>query len=289
MSDLFPPYEPGDEPRRRRFKPVPIRVLLPNLVTLLSLCAGLTAMRLAAEGPEKLDRAVIAILIAAVLDGLDGRLARLLKGTSRFGAELDSLADFVSFGVAPAFLLYIYGLHDIGSFGWIVALLFAMAAALRLARFNVSIDDPNRPEWQKNFFVGMPAPAGALTALLPVYLHLVGLPRAPGFAVIEAAYVLFIALMMVSRVPTYAGKTLGSRVPREWAIPLLLAGSLLVALIAIHTFEMLVLVTAVYLALIPLGVSRYRGMERADRRAAHAVRAATAAVDEPLSGPRAGP
>ena len=114
MTDLFPPFDPGDEPRRRRFKGVPLRVLLPNLVTLLSLCAGLTAMRLAIEGGnEKLDRAVLFILAAAVLDGLDGRLARLLKGTSRFGAELDSLADFVSFGVAPAMVLYIFGLHEI--------------------------------------------------------------------------------------------------------------------------------------------------------------------------------
>ena len=168
MTDLFPPFEPGDEPRRRRFKPVPMRMLLPNIVTLLSLCAGLTAMRFAIEGDGKLDKAVYAILIAAVLDGLDGRLARLLKGTSRFGAELDSLADFVSFGVAPAFVLYTFGLHEIGSIGWIVALVYAMACALRLARFNVMIDDPGRPEWQKNFFVGIPAPAGALTGLLPV-------------------------------------------------------------------------------------------------------------------------
>ena len=223
MSDLFPPYEPGDEPRRRRrFNAVPFRVILPNFVTLMSLCAGLTAMRLAVEGDDKLDRAVIAILIAAVLDGLDGRIARLLKATSRFGAELDSLADFVSFGVAPGFVLYMYGLHDLSSFGWIVMLVYAMACALRLARFNVMIDDPNRPDWQKNFFVGIPAPAGALAVLLPVYLHLLGLVRAPGFAVVEAAYVVFIALMMVSRIPTYAGKTLGTRVPREWVVPLLL-------------------------------------------------------------------
>ncbi|MHB2167953.1 CDP-diacylglycerol--serine O-phosphatidyltransferase [Alsobacter sp. R-9] len=279
MTDLFPPFQPGDEPRRRRFKPVPMRVLLPNLVTLLSLCAGLTAMRLAIEGPDKLDRAVYAILIAAVLDGLDGRLARLLKGTSRFGAELDSLADFVSFGVAPAFILYTFGLHDIASLGWIVALLFAMACALRLARFNVMIDDPNRPEWQKNFFVGIPAPAGALAALLPVYLHLVGFERPTGFAVIEAGYVLFIALMMVSRIPTYAGKTLGTRVPREWVIPLLLAVALAIAVLVLHTFVMLAAITAIYLALIPVGVSKFRAMERADRRRRAELHAAGAAPD----------
>jgi CDP-diacylglycerol--serine O-phosphatidyltransferase len=265
MTDLFPPYAPEDEPRRRRrFNAVPVRVLLPNLVTLMSLCSGLTAMRLAVEGDDKLDRAVIAILIAAVLDGLDGRIARLLKATSRFGAELDSLADFVSFGVAPGFVLYMYGLHDLSSFGWIVTLVFAMACSLRLARFNVMIDDPNRPDWQKNFFVGIPAPAGALAALLPVYLHLLGVNRAPGFAVVEACYVLFIALMMVSRIPTYAGKTLGSRVRRELVIPLLLGFALFVMLLAIQTFAVLTLLTVVYLGLIPLGVSRYRARQRLD-------------------------
>jgi CDP-diacylglycerol--serine O-phosphatidyltransferase len=265
MTDLFPPYAPEDEPRRRRrFNAVPVRVLLPNLVTLMSLCSGLTAMRLAVEGDDKLDRAVIAILVAAVLDGLDGRIARLLKATSRFGAELDSLADFVSFGVAPGFVLYMYGLHDLSSFGWIVTLVFAMACSLRLARFNVMIDDPNRPDWQKNFFVGIPAPAGALAALLPVYLHLLGVNRAPGFAVVEACYVLFIALMMVSRIPTYAGKTLGSRVRRELVIPLLLGFALFVMLLAIQTFAVLTLLTVVYLGLIPLGVSRYRARQRLD-------------------------
>lgn len=280
MTDLFPPFEPGDEPRRRRFKPVPMRMLLPNIVTLLSLCAGLTAMRFAIEGDGKLDKAVYAILIAAVLDGLDGRLARLLKGTSRFGAELDSLADFVSFGVAPAFVLYTFGLHEIGSIGWIVALVYAMACALRLARFNVMIDDPGRPEWQKNFFVGIPAPAGALTVLLPVYLFLDGVARPPGFAAIEAVYLLFIALMMVSRIPTYAGKTLGTRVPREWVVPMLIAASLAVALLVIHTFEVLTVVTVVYLALIPIGVRAYRRREREQAASAKAQAVANTAVED---------
>jgi CDP-diacylglycerol--serine O-phosphatidyltransferase len=265
MTDLFPPFEPGDEPNRRRFKPVPMRVLLPNLVTLLSLCAGLTAMRLAVEG--RLENAAVAILIAAILDGLDGRIARLLKGTSRFGAELDSLADFVSFGVAPAFIIYTYGLKDLRSLGWIVALIFAIAAALRLARFNVSLDAPDRPEWQKNFFVGIPAPAGALTGLLPIYLALLGMPRPPGFALVEALYVLFIAFMMVSRIPTYAGKTLGSRVPREWVVPLFVAVVFVVAILITYTFEALTLLTIAYLALIPLGVTRYRALDQTHRAA----------------------
>src|SRR6266487_1460298 len=167
---LFPPFEPDrDEPRRRRFRPIPVRTLVPNLITLLALCAGLTAVRLAIEG--KLEFALAAIVFAAVLDGVDGRIARMIKGTSRFGAELDSLADFVNFGVAPALILYFWSLHELKSVGWIAAMVFAICAALRLARFNVMIDDPNRPAWAGNFFTGIPAPAGALTVLLPIYLY----------------------------------------------------------------------------------------------------------------------
>src|SRR3974390_3731531 len=158
------PYFPFDSNaavgRRRRFRLIPVRMLLPNLVTLLALCAGLTAIRLAIE--EKLEWAVAAIVFAALLDGIDGRIARLLKGTSRFGAELDSLADFVNFGVAPALILYFWGLHDLHSLGWIAALAYAICAGLRLARFNVMLDDPSRPAWAANYFVGVPAPPRAL-------------------------------------------------------------------------------------------------------------------------------
>src|SRR6195952_6158730 len=161
MDDLFPPFAPdANERRPRRLKPVPFRMIAPNMITLMALCLGLTAIRLAFEG--KFEPAVIAIVAAAFLDGIDGRVARMLKGTSRFGAELDSLADFVNFGVAPALILYFWGLHDLKSAGWIAALTFAICAALRLARFNVMIEDPNRPAWAGNYFVGVPAPAGAL-------------------------------------------------------------------------------------------------------------------------------
>ncbi|HEX4405637.1 MAG TPA: phosphatidylcholine/phosphatidylserine synthase, partial [Polyangia bacterium] len=163
-SNFFPPFDPDRPDRgerlrlRRRFRPIPVRTLVPNLITLLALCAGLTSIRFAIEG--KLDIALAAIVLAAVLDGIDGRVARLLRGTSRFGAELDSLADFVNFGVAPGLILYFWGLHQLGSAGWIAAMVYAICAGLRLARFNVMIDDPNRPAWAGNFFVGMPAPAG---------------------------------------------------------------------------------------------------------------------------------
>lgn len=262
MTELFPPFEPGDEPKTRRFKPVPMRLLLPNFITLLSLCSGLTGMRLAIE--NKLELAVVAIFVAAILDGLDGRIARMMKGTSRFGAELDSLADFVSFGVTPAVILYFFSLHTLHAPGWIIVLLFACASALRLARFNVMIDDPNRPAWQKDFFVGMPAPAGALTVLLPVYLHLVGIAHPQGSAVLEAVYILFIAFMMISRIPTYAGKTLGSRVPRSAVVPLFILVVAFVALLATMTFEMLALMTLIYLACIPLMVRRYHQLAAMD-------------------------
>jgi len=264
MSDLFPPFAPDPlEPRRRRFKPVPFRVIAPNLITLLALCLGLTAIRLAYEG--RMEPAVYAIVVAALLDGVDGRIARLLKGTSRFGAELDSLADFVNFGVAPALILYSFVLHQLKAAGWIAALVFAIAAGLRLARFNAMLDDPNRPEWKKNFFVGMAAPAGAIAALLPIYLHFIGLPvqTTPGPA-LAFLYLLLIGFLMVSTIPTFSGKTLGKRVPREWVLPLFVVTVAFFGLLISFPFEVLALGTFLYLAAIPFGIARYRQIERTD-------------------------
>lgn len=262
MSDLFPPFEPERvESKRARFKPIPFRLLAPNVITLLALCLGLTAMRLIVEG--KLETATICILIAAALDGIDGRLARLLKGTSRFGAELDSLSDFVNFGVATGYVLWIFVLHDLKSFGWIIVLTLACAMALRLARFNVMIDDPDRPDWQKDFFVGMPAPAGAITAMLPVYLHLIGMPVQEYGALPVGIYILFIAFLTISRIPCYAGKTLGTRVPRTQVLPIFVAVVIVAGLLFAYTFEVLTVVVIAYLALIPVSVVRYRKLERA--------------------------
>src|SRR3954463_14351938 len=153
------------EMRRPRFRPIPVRMLVPNVITLLAICAGLTAIRLSTEG--RMELAVAAIVFAAVLDGLDGRVARMIKGQSRFGAELDSLADFVNFGVTPGLILYFWKLNELANVGWIAAMVFAISSALRLARFNVAIDDPNKPPYAENFFTGVPAPAAALTVLLP--------------------------------------------------------------------------------------------------------------------------
>src|ERR1051326_2870787 len=267
---LFPPFEPDrDEPRRRRFRPIPVRTLVPNVITLLALCAGLTAVRLAIE--NKLEFALAAIVFAAVLDGIDGRIARLIKGTSRFGAELDSLADFVNFGVAPALILYFWELHELRSAGWIAALTFAICAGLRLARFNVAAEDPNRPAWASNFFVGMPAPAGAITVLLPIYLSLLG---APEWAPVTFLYTLLIAFLLVSRLPVFSGKRLGTRVPREMVLPVFVVVVLFVALLLSYPWIVLTLGTLVYLACLPLGFWSYRNYERT---AAHAAAAGLAA------------
>jgi CDP-diacylglycerol--serine O-phosphatidyltransferase len=249
-------------PSPRRFRGVPLRLLIPNLVTLLALCLGLTAIRFSLE--DRIEWAVMAIAAAAVLDGLDGRIARALKGTSRFGAELDSLADFVDFGVAPALLLYVFGLNQMKSLGWFAALIFAIACALRLARFNVMLDDPDRPAWQSHFFVGMPAPAGAIVGLLPVYLHLsvLQVPLSPDFAPVEIAYVLFVALLMASRVPHYSGKSIG-RVPRDYVAAVLVSLAAAVLLLAAFPMEMLAAMTLVYLAAIPFSVWRFERLRRA--------------------------
>jgi CDP-diacylglycerol--serine O-phosphatidyltransferase len=251
------------ERRRLRFRNIPLRIVLPNLVTLLALSMGLTAIRYAVEG--RFETAVTAVIAAAVLDGLDGRLARALKGTSRFGAELDSLADFVDFGVAPALLLYFWALHEVKGLGWFAILVFAIACALRLARFNVMIEDPSRPAWHADFFVGMPAPAGAVTVLLPLYLHLsvVELPATKFLAPLFVVYVLGIAFLMASRIPHFSGKRI-ARVPRDLVIPLLFGVGVTALLLAIYPMEMLAVLGFAYLALIPFGVRRYNQLARAE-------------------------
>src|SRR5258707_505015 len=212
---MFTPFERDRmEARRQRVRAIPVRTLLPNMITPLALCAGLTAIRLAFE--QKLEWALAAIVFAAALDGIDGRVARMIKGQSRFGAELDSLADFVNFGCAPGLILYLWGLHDLGHLGWIAAMVFAICGALRLARFNVMIDDPNRPLWAGNFFTGVPAPAGALVVMLPIYVNLLGAPKFP--AVVTLLYTFAIAFLMVSRLPVLSGKRVGKRVPPDMVL-----------------------------------------------------------------------
>lgn len=281
---LFPPFDPDrSEPRRRAFRPIPFRTLLPNLITLLALCAGLTAIRLAAEG--RFDLAVAAIVFAAMLDGVDGRLARMLKGTSRFGAELDSLADFVNFGVVPALVLWFWGLHDVKGLGWIAALVFAICCGLRLARFNVMLEDPNRPAWTANFFVGMPAPGGAIAAFLPVYLHFLGFPKI--MPMLGALYTLLIGFLMISKLPVYSGKKLGTRVPPDMVLPVFVIVVLFFALLISFTWEVMTIGTLIYLASLPFGWLSYRRYARAEARAAAigVAPGAPAAVADGGAGP----
>jgi CDP-diacylglycerol--serine O-phosphatidyltransferase len=266
------------EMRRRRFRPIPVRMLVPNVITLLAICAGLTAIRLSTEG--RMELAVGAIVFAAVLDGLDGRVARMIKGQSKFGAELDSLADFVNFGVAPGLILYFWQLRELGNGGWIAAMVFAISGGLRLARFNASIDDPNKPAFAANFFTGVPAPAGAILALVPVYLAFLGVPTPP--ATLTAFYTLLIAFLMVSRLPVFSGKTVRMRVPPEMVLPVFVSVVFFVALLISYPWHILSCGSVLYLLSLPLGWKNYRDHER---NAVAAQAAAPADAAAPPSSP----
>ena len=269
---MLPDTKPLDL-RRYRFRRIPVRLLVPNVITLLALCAGLTAIRMAIEG--RIELALGAIVFAAFLDGIDGRVARMIKGQSRFGAELDSLADFVNFGVAPALILYFWQLHELNNVGWIAVMIFAISGSLRLARFNATMDDPDKPAFAANFFTGVPAPAGAICVLLPMYLVLVGLPQLP--AALTALYVLVIGFLMVSRLPVFSGKTVGAKVEREMVLPVVVLVVLFIALLISYPWHLLSVCSVLYLACLPLGWMSYRKHENNARTA---VSAATGGVDD---------
>ncbi|MGI9383898.1 MAG: CDP-diacylglycerol--serine O-phosphatidyltransferase [Methyloligellaceae bacterium] len=265
MTHVFPPFEPEKaqkRPRRLALRrgQVPVRVLIPNMFTLLGLCAGLTAIRMAIE--HRWDVALAAIIFAAFIDGIDGRVARLLKATSQFGAQLDSLADFINFGVAPAVVVFAWALGGLKSLGWIVVLVFAICAALRLARFNVSLDDPDQPDWKANYFVGVPAPAGALILLLPLYLDGLGVPGVAAVTPVILVYTLGVAFLMVSRIPTYSGKMIGQRVDREYVAPVFVLAALFVAVLLTYPFTTLTVGTLLYLVFIPVSFWTYGKREQ---------------------------
>jgi len=244
--------------------------MIPNILTMLALCAGMTAIRFAIV--DRFESAVAAVIIAAILDGLDGRIARLLKGTSTFGAQLDSLSDFVSFGVAPAVLLYLWTMSHYPGFGWAVVLIFAVCCALRLARFNTQIG-AELPPYAYNFFTGVPAPAGAGLVLLPMIADFEFggdiVFRSP---ILNAVTIIAISALMVSRVPTFAMKRF--RVPQEWVLPTLLVVGALAAFLTTEPWATMLLMGALYLGSIPFSIRSYRRL----RRAAEAMRAATLRV-----------
>lgn len=257
METPFPPFDPDgpNDQRGPRLRDIPLRMLLPNLITVLALCAGLTGIRLAFEG--RVETAVVMVLIAAFLDGIDGRVARLFKASSKFGAQMDSLADIVNFGVVPALVLYAYLLDQAGSPGWIAALLFAIACGLRLARFNVMLDDPTRPKWQADYFVGVPAPAGAVLVLLPAYLGFLGLDLTLAFAYLASAFTVLVAFLLVSKLPVYSGKGEGSRIPRDIVMPLILGVVVYVWLLASYTWMTMAATAILYLLFLPFSARAY--------------------------------
>jgi CDP-diacylglycerol--serine O-phosphatidyltransferase len=288
---MFPPFDPErDDRKRRQFVfargQVPVRVLIPNIFTLVGLCAGLTAIRMAIE--SRWDLAVAALVFAAFLDGIDGRLARLLKASSRFGAELDSLADFVNFGVAPAIIMFSWALEDLHSLGWVAVLVFAVCSALRLARFNVSLDRTDLPAWKGNYFVGVPAPAGALILLLPIYAQDLGL-HLPSLTPLVLFYTLGIALLMVSNVPTFSGKLIGQKIAREYVPPIFVLAALFMAMLLTYPSLTLAVGSLAYLAVIPVSAYRYLAEERKAAQAAKAQNGkGRAPGDHPKGAPQPG-
>jgi len=282
MDPIVPQLEKETRRRRRRrmfsHARIPVRMMVPNFFTLLGLCAGLTSIRMSIEG--RYDFALVAIVFAALLDGIDGRIARLLKASSRFGAELDSLADFVNFGVAPAIMIFTWGLGDHKSLGWIAVMLFALASALRLARFNASIDE-DRPKWQADFFMGVPTPAAAIVVLLPIYLAHLGLDlrASPVLLNLVLIYTIAIGVMMVSMIPTYSGKLLGERIEREWVLPIFILVMTAVACLVTYPYATLAIATIVYLAATPMTWKRFRKLEQLNT--APAAGAATSPPQRP--------
>jgi CDP-diacylglycerol---serine O-phosphatidyltransferase len=268
--------------RRPRVRVRPIGSLslnrmIPNILTLLALCAGMTAIRFALTG--KYESATVAIMLAAVLDGIDGRIARLLKGTSPFGAQLDSLSDFVSFGAAPAMMLYLWTMSQLQTFGWPVVLLFAVCSAMRLARFNTLIG-AELPPYAYNFFTGVPTPAAAMLAMIPMFLTFEFGDTFFRSPYLNGIVVATVAALMVSRVPTFAFKRV--HLPIEWWPPALLVIGGLVAFLTTEPWATLLALEALYVASIPLSIRSYRRL----RRAAEALRAGTppdevAAADHP--------
>lgn len=245
-------------PRRQRLKGLPFNRMIPNILTLMAMCSGLTAIRFAIQ--ERWEHAVLAIVVAAVLDALDGRVARILKGASKFGAELDSLADFVNFGVAPAMILYLWTMKDAGRIGWLLVLLFCVCCVLRLARFNTNLDEPGTPPWAYNFFTGVPTPAGAGLVLLPLIFSLQfgdDFFRQPW---VTSVFLVTVAGLLISRFHTFAFKKF--KVPMPWVLPTMLIVGLIVASLASAPWATLSISLSVYLVTIPFSVRAYASLQR---------------------------
>jgi CDP-diacylglycerol--serine O-phosphatidyltransferase len=260
-------------PRRPRLTGQSFNRMLPNLMTLMGLCIGLSAVRLAMDG--KFGSAVIAIAVSGVIDGLDGRLARLLKATSRFGAEFDSLADFLCFGVAPGFVIYMWSLQDWGAIGFLPTLMYVSAMALRLARFNAALETAPPAAFAYNFFTGVPAPAGAILALFPLFVgleadkaHWIWLRDAVAFPLFSGGILVAVALLCVSTLPVWSFKNF--KVPTASVLPLLLGVVIFVAVLIADPYAAGALVGIVYVAMLPFSRRSYKKLAaEADERRHH--------------------
>ena len=233
------------------------RMILPNMLTLIGVCIGLTSIRFALDG--RFEFAIIAIIFAALIDGLDGRIARLIKGTSKVGKELDSLTDMISFGVAPAFIMYFWKLNSLGRFGWLLCLIFVICVALRLARFNVNSNQ--EPSWRDNFFEGVPSPAGGILVLTPLIISL------SGFNFIKLNYDLIVPIffvatsfLLISKFPSYSFKKIV--IPRRTTIFLLFGIVLFFGLLLVYTFNVIAISTLVYLILLPVSYFHYQKIKK---------------------------
>ena len=233
------------------------RMILPNMLTLIGVCIGLTSIRFALD--EKYEIAIIAILFAALIDGLDGRIARLIKGTSKVGKELDSLTDMISFGVAPAFIMYFWKLNTLGKFGWLLCLIFVVCVALRLARFNINSNQ--EPSWRDNFFEGVPSPAGGILVLTPLIISLSGFDFINlNYEIVVPAFFIATSILLISKFPTYSFKKIV--IPRKTTIFLLFGIVLFFGLLLVYTFNVIAISAIVYLLLIPISFLHYSRIKK---------------------------
>jgi len=233
------------------------RMLLPNALTLINVCIGLSSIKFALD--EKFELSIIAIIFAAIFDTLDGRVARMLKGTSLVGKELDSLADLISFGVAPAFIMYFWSLNNLGKFGWLLTMIFVVCVALRLARFNVSSN--SEPSWKDNYFEGVPSPAGGILVLMPLILSLseINLIKI-NYDIVVPTFFILISFLLISKIPTFAFKKIS--IPRRMTIFALFGVVLFFGLLLIYTFKVLLISALIYLILIPIGFFHYQKIKK---------------------------
>ena len=233
------------------------RVILPNMLTLIGVCIGLSSIRFALDG--KFEFAIIAIILAAIIDGLDGRIARLIKGTSKVGKELDSLTDMISFGVAPAFIMYFWKLNELGRFGWLVCLIYVICVALRLARFNVNTG--GEPSWRDNFFEGVPSPAGGILVLTPLIFSMSNIELFKiDYAIIVPIFFIVTSFLLISKFPTYSFKKIV--IQRKATIFLLFGIILFFGLLLIYPFNVISLSALIYLAVLPISYFHYQKFKK---------------------------